>query len=104
MAIRREQSGAGRAPRGHRGPTTLHRGTTHPLVQHEIGPENRWELVEGEEPVFFPNYHSNVDDYLKALELDGTKIVAVLDIPMKLKGELFEGALIVWAKKSGERI
>ncbi len=76
----------------------------HPFLQHEMGPEYRLELIEGQEPVFFPNYHSNVDDYLKALELDGTEIVAVLDIPMKYKGELFEGALIVWAKKSGERI
>ena len=32
----------------------------HPFVQHELGPEHQWELVEGQETVFFPNYHSSV--------------------------------------------
>ena len=76
----------------------------HPFVQREMGPEYRWELIEGQTPVSFPNYHSNVDDYVKAMESAGTKIVTVLDIPMKLEAELFPGALIVWAKTSREEI
>lgn len=72
----------------------------HPFAQNEMGPEYEWELIEGQAPVLFPNYHSNVDDYLEAVELVGTELVAVLDIPMKLKEELFPGALIVWAKKT----
>jgi ubiquinone/menaquinone biosynthesis C-methylase UbiE len=76
----------------------------HPFVQDEIGPDNWCELIEGHGPVFFPNYHSQVDDYLEAMELVGAEVMAALDIPMKLTGELFPGALIIWAKKSRERI
>ena len=71
----------------------------HPFVQRELGPEHQWEIVEGQTPVFFPNYHASTGDYLEALELPEVEIVAVLDIPMKLHEELFPGALILWAKK-----
>lgn len=74
----------------------------HPFVQREMGPEHRWELIKGETPLFFPNYHANVDDYLKVMETVGAKTMAMLDIPMKLEEEIFPGALIVWAKKPGE--
>ena len=60
-----------------------------------------WGLFEGEEPLFFPNYHSQVEDYLQAVKSAGAEVLAVLDIPLKLKGEVFPGALVVWAKKSG---
>jgi ubiquinone/menaquinone biosynthesis C-methylase UbiE len=74
----------------------------HPLVQNKLGPEHRWELIEGQEPVPFPNYHSSVDEYLTALNLVGYKTLAALDIPMKLKDELFPGALLLWAMKPSE--
>ena len=76
----------------------------HPFVQHELGPEHQWELVEGQETVFFPNYHSSVDEYLTVMDMIGSKTLAILDIPMKLKHELFPGALLVWGMKPGENI
>ena len=72
----------------------------HPFVQEEMGPDNWCELIAGHEALFFPNYHSQVYDYLEAMDLVGAKVIAALDIPMKLRGELFPGALIIWAKKS----
>jgi hypothetical protein len=60
-----------------------------------------WELVEGKEPLFFPSYHSQVEDYLQAMKSAGAEVLAALDIPLKLRGEVFPGALVVWAKKSG---
>ena len=74
----------------------------HPFVQREMGPEHRWELIEGETPVFFPNCHSDTEDYRTTMEKIGAKIMAILDIPMKLAEEVFPGALIVWAKKPEE--
>jgi ubiquinone/menaquinone biosynthesis C-methylase UbiE len=74
----------------------------HPFAQNGMGSEYEWELIEGQAPVFFPNFHSNVDDYLEAVKLAGTELVAVLDIPMNFKEELFPGALIVWARKTEE--
>lgn len=74
----------------------------HPFVQKELGPNHQWELIQGQEPVFFPNYHSSVDDYLAAMDKVGAKILAALDIPMKLKDELLPGALLVWGIKPGK--
>lgn len=71
----------------------------HPFVQEELGPDHHWEIVEGQEPVFFPNYHTSVDDYLIGMEMNGSKTIAVLDIPMKLNDELFPGCLLIWALK-----
>jgi hypothetical protein len=48
----------------------------HPLIQNKLGPEHRWELIEGS--------------------------LAALDIPMKLKDELFPGALLHWVMKPSE--
>jgi ubiquinone/menaquinone biosynthesis C-methylase UbiE len=74
----------------------------HPFVQREMGPKHRWELIKGETPVFFPNCHSDTKDYQTTMEKIGAKIMAILDIPMKLEEEIFPGALIVWAKKPEE--
>jgi ubiquinone/menaquinone biosynthesis C-methylase UbiE len=74
----------------------------HPSVQKELGSNHQWELIQGQEPVFFPNYHSSVDDYLAAMDKVGAKILAALDIPMKLKDELFPGALLIWGIKPGK--
>ena len=72
----------------------------HPVVQAEGGPDRMLELVEGKEPLFFPSYHSQVEDYLQAMKSAGADVLAALDIPLKLRGEVFPGALVVWAKKS----
>jgi ubiquinone/menaquinone biosynthesis C-methylase UbiE len=73
----------------------------HPVVQAEEGPDRMLELVEGKEPLFFPSYHSQVEDYLQATKSAGAEVLAALDIPLKLRGEVFPGALVVWAKKLG---
>lgn len=73
----------------------------HPFVQAEGGPDRMLELVEGKEPLFFPSYHSQVEDYLQATKSAGAEVLAALDIPLKLRGEVFPGALVVWAKKLG---
>jgi ubiquinone/menaquinone biosynthesis C-methylase UbiE len=76
----------------------------HPYVQQKMGPEYLWELMEGQEPVFFPNHHSDANDYLEALDSTGSETLAILDIPMKLEEELIPGCLIIWARKSIGRV
>jgi len=75
----------------------------HPEMQAEFGPDFYSEHVEGEGPLFFPNYHPQVDDYLQAIKLAGAEIVAVQDISQfKLQGKMFTAALLIWAKKPGK--
>lgn len=74
----------------------------HPSVQEEMGPNERWKVIEKQRPVFFPNYHAGVEDYRQAAKSAGADVLALLDVPMKLKRELFPGALVVWARKPEE--
>jgi ubiquinone/menaquinone biosynthesis C-methylase UbiE len=71
----------------------------HPSMQRKMGADYMWELAEGHSPVFFPNRHSDVDDYLKAVSSAGGKVLAALDVPMELEGHLIPGALVIWAGK-----
>ena len=72
----------------------------HPEIQAVSGPDCYSELVEGEGPLFFPNYHSQVDDYLQAVKSAGAEIMAVRDISqLRLRGKKYPGALLIWAKK-----
>jgi hypothetical protein len=71
----------------------------HPSVQAEFGPDFETGIVEGKGQLYFPNYHSRVEDYLEGVEQAGGEVVAAIDIPLESKGEVFPGALIVWAKK-----
>lgn len=71
----------------------------HPFVQQEFGPDYETDIVEGKEGLSFPNYHSEVSDYLQAVESSGGEIMKVLDVPLQNKGEVFPGALVVWARK-----
>ena len=73
----------------------------HPFVQAEFGPENKWKLFEDQEPLFFPAYHTRTEDYLQAVGAAGAEVLAALDIAMKNEGEVFPGALVVWARKPG---
>jgi ubiquinone/menaquinone biosynthesis C-methylase UbiE len=75
----------------------------HPEIQAVFGPDFCSEHVEGEGPLFFPNYHSQVDDYLQAVNSAGAEIMAVRDISqLELRGKMFPGALLIWAKKLGK--
>jgi ubiquinone/menaquinone biosynthesis C-methylase UbiE len=74
----------------------------HPSVQEELGTNRRWKVIEKKRPVFFPNYHTRVEDYREATESVGAQVLALLDVPMKLGRELFPGALLVWARKPGK--
>jgi ubiquinone/menaquinone biosynthesis C-methylase UbiE len=76
----------------------------HPVVQAEGGPDRMLELVEGKEPLFFPSYHSQVEDYLQAMKSAGAEVLAALDIPLKLRGEVFPGALVVGRRSRSERV
>jgi ubiquinone/menaquinone biosynthesis C-methylase UbiE len=76
----------------------------HPFAQQKMGPDYLWDLVEGQEPVFFPNHHSDVKDYTEALDSAGSETLAVLDIPMNLEEELIPGCLIIWARKPIGRV
>ena len=71
----------------------------HPSVQAEFGPDFEDELVEGQGPLFFPNYHFKVEAYLEGVTLAGGEVVAALDVPMENQGEVFPGALVVWARR-----
>lgn len=71
----------------------------HPFIQAQFGPEFETGIVEGKGCLYFPNYHAEVSDYLKAVEATGGEIITALDVPLKNKGKVFPGALIVWARK-----
>lgn len=71
----------------------------HPYVQAEFGPDFETQIVEGEDGLFFPNFHSEVSDYLDALRTSGGEIVTAFDVPLQNKGEVFPGALVIWARK-----
>ena len=70
----------------------------HPEAQASMGPEHR-ELIQGEER-FFPTHHFQVEDYLKAVEHVGTKVLDVIDIPMETQRGLISGGLVVRARKN----
>lgn len=69
----------------------------HPQIQAMMGPDHK-ELIEGEERIF-PNYHAQVEDYLKAVKLAGAKVIAALDIPLETQQGVIPGALMVLATK-----
>jgi ubiquinone/menaquinone biosynthesis C-methylase UbiE len=73
----------------------------HPELQRQLGPRHRWELVAGEAPVFFPNYHASLDDYRSAMDRAGFQTRAVLELPLQIGERLTPGALVLWGCKPG---
>ncbi len=72
----------------------------HPEIQALMGPDCYTEHIEGEGPLFFPNYHSEVDDYLRALKSAGAEIMAAQNISeLEIPGEkILPGGLLISAK------
>ncbi len=72
----------------------------YPAIQARWGPDRKQKLVEGEEPLFFPAYHSQVDDYLCAVKSANVKVLATIDVPVELKMGITHTFLVVWARNS----
>jgi hypothetical protein len=68
-------------------------------VQAEFGPDFETRIVEGEDGLFFPNYHAEVSDYLDAVQTVGGEIIATFDVPLQNKDEIFPGALVILARR-----
>ena len=74
----------------------------HPFYQAHFGVEHKIE-VNGK-PYAFPLYHTQVNDYIKAVEISGAEVIAALDVPsLRLSPEeeygADPGALLLWARK-----
>lgn len=75
----------------------------HPWFQANCGVQYEIEL-EGEHYPY-PLYHTQIEDYERAVKLSGAEVLAVLDVPSRWippEGEqvAVPGAMILWAKKS----
>lgn len=73
----------------------------HPQIQELF--DEFSEFIEGEGPLFLPNYHSRVDDYLEAVTNAGAEILNVRNISeLEISGNKMPGALLIWARKPSE--